>query len=62
MATEVTIEARKTALLKDLKSKGVTDLNSLVGKIIEANADAKHAKEPQMWYCNFNYCVYVKQM
>ena len=49
----------KTTILGEMKSKGITDLDTLVSKIIENN-DQNTAAEPRVFLCTLSYCVYVR--
>lgn len=58
----MSLDARKAALLQELKGRGITDLEALVSKIVESNQGHSPPVEPRRWYCDKNhYCAYIPQ-
>ncbi|WP_322416031.1 hypothetical protein [Mesorhizobium huakuii] len=61
MERHSTLTAKRDAVLKDLKGKGVTDLDSLVERIVRADVGKSGRIDPLGLICHSeHYCIYVK--
>jgi hypothetical protein len=49
----------KQQVLDHLKRNGIADLDQLADKITNSGTKPPPA-QPQEWFCNLNYCVYVR--